>query len=356
MSETALEFKNINVSYGVNAVLRNFSLSVRKGELVALLGASGCGKTTALKAAAGLISVASGEIWLENENIANRPPEKREMSLVFQKPLLFPFLNVADNIGFGLKMRGLQIREISAKVSEALSLIQLEGFEKRFPKQLSGGQEQRVALARAIVTNPRVLLLDEPFSALDAKLRVEMRTLVKNLQKNIGITVVFVTHDQEEAVSISDRIAFVYQGKVAQFDEPETFFSTPSTPEVARFFGWIVLAGEVQENWIETNCGSFAVPLSMTLKERQNVLVAFHPSAAQIQPAENLVNSLKIKAILESKLLLGTQLRFAVKLNNGIRFETQTNLAETINTVMKTPLGANLPINLPVEQIKIFYL
>lgn len=173
-----LELKNIKAAYGANSILRDFSLSAESGEIVALLGESGCGKTTALKIVAGLLDQDSGEVWLDGENISRVPAERREMSLVFQKPLLFPFLNVAENISFGLKMRNVPKAEIARKVAEALKMVRLENYETRLPRQLSGGQEQRVSLARAIVTNPRVLLLDEPFSALDARLRVEMRNLV----------------------------------------------------------------------------------------------------------------------------------------------------------------------------------
>jgi putative spermidine/putrescine transport system ATP-binding protein len=355
VNEIALEFQNISVSYGSNPVLQDFSLSIRQGEFVVLLGKSGCGKTTALKTLAGLLPVLRGEIWLNGKNITQLPAEKREMAMVFQKPLLFPFLNVAENIGFGLKMRRKSSREITAKVTDALRLVQLEGFEKRYPRQLSGGQEQRVALARALVTSPQVLLLDEPFSALDAQLRVEMRTLVRNLQKTLGITALFVTHDQDEAISVADRIAFVHQGKVLQYDKPEAFFSAPKTAEAARFFGWIILNGKITENCLKTEHGSFSLLIPAPQTDADKVFsIAFHPSSIQFQPPDSLTNHNRLPAILESRLLFGFHLRYRLRLKSGETLEGQTNLPETISLIISLPLESLLSIYLPEDCIILF--
>lgn len=318
--------KNINAGYGETQVLRDFSLAAEDGELLALLGASGCGKTTVLKTIAGLLEAETGEIMLRQENITNLPAEKRGTAMVFQKPLLFPYLTVAENVAFGLKMRSLPTDEIRRKVAETLQMVQLEDFASRLPKQLSGGQEQRVALARAVVTNPRVLLLDEPFSALDAQLRVEMRNLVRELQKRLKITTVFVTHDQEEAVSIADRIAFIDGGELAQIAVPPEFFANPKTLTVAEFFGWKILAGKVIENRLETAAGMFDLTsFGLNLPPDALVNLAFHPNQARIS-AKNFAMSddfLTLRAELERAIVLGGKHLYAVKLSNGERLEIE---------------------------------
>lgn len=322
----AITLKDINAGYGGTSVLLDFSLSVKDGELVTLLGASGCGKTTVLKIIAGLLEADAGEILLQKENITNIPAERRETAMVFQKPLLFPYLTVAENVAFGLKMRNLPKNEIRKKVSETLRMVQLENFEKRLPKQLSGGQEQRVSLARAIVTEPRVLLLDEPFSALDAQLRVEMRNLVRELQKRLKITTVFVTHDQEEAVAIADRIAFIDRGKLAQIAAPKDFFVNPKTLPVAKFFGWKILTGKPIENCLETDAGTFEMAnFRQNLPSTESVRLAFHPNQARIS-AKDFGTSrafLTFCAKLEGLVTLGGKNRYIIRLPNGERFEIE---------------------------------
>jgi len=322
----AVTLKNINAGYGGSPVLRDFSLSAEDGELLALLGASGCGKTTVLKIIAGLLEAETGEILLRQENITNTSAEKRGTAMVFQKPLLFPYLTVAENIAFGLKMRNLPKSEIRRKVAETLRMVQLESFETRLPQQLSGGQEQRVALARAIVTDPRVLLLDEPFSALDAQLRVEMRNLVRELQKRLKITTVFVTHDQEEAVAVADRIAFIDRGELAQIAAPQDFFADPKTLAVAEFFGWKILTGKVVGNHLETSAGTFEMTnFGLNLTPDSSVNFAFHPNQARVSINDSaaLNNFLTLRAELENIIVWGGKYRYAVKLSNGERFEIE---------------------------------
>ncbi len=235
-----LTFDRVTARYGANFVLRDFSLEIAEGDMFGLLGPSGCGKTTALKIVAGLLQPVTGDVRFNGESILNVPTEKRDVAMVFQKPLLFPYLTVAENIAFGLKMRRMPDDQVRQRVTEMLRLVQLEGYESRRPKELSGGQEQRVALARALVTEPRVLLLDEPFSALDENLRAELRLLVRELQHRLGITTLFVTHDQVEAAMVSDRMALLLDGKPEQVGAPRDFYTSPATIEVARFFGWQV--------------------------------------------------------------------------------------------------------------------
>ncbi len=235
---TRLTLDRLTAGYGAQLVLRGLSLEIAAGELIALLGPSGCGKTTVLKVIAGLLKPDGGDVRFNEESVLCIAAEKRGAAMVFQKPLLFPYLTVAENIAFGLKMRRMPAEQIRERVSEILGLLQLEGYEPRRPNELSGGQEQRVALARALVTEPRVLLLDEPFSALDENLRAEMRLLVRELQTRLGITTIFVTHDQVEAATVADRIALLLDGAVEQAGAPRDFYTAPATLNAARFFGW----------------------------------------------------------------------------------------------------------------------
>jgi ABC-type Fe3+/spermidine/putrescine transport system ATPase subunit len=225
------------------SVLKDVSFEVASGDLLALVGPSGSGKTTVLKVIAGLLSPFSGDVLFDGQSVLRVPPERRRIAMVFQKPLLFPYLDVAGNVGFGLKMQGAGAVEIQTRVARALELVHLEGFEKRKAGELSGGQEQRVALARALITEPRILLLDEPFSALDERLRTGMRTLVRDLQRSIGITTVFVTHDQQEAVEISDQIGVLMDGCLGQLGRSRLFYESPATRRIAEFFGWRAVPG-----------------------------------------------------------------------------------------------------------------
>lgn len=234
-----VELKDIDVSYdGKQSILKELSIAMEKGELVSLLGPSGCGKTTTLRVIAGLIKPTSGDFMVNNKNLTSVPVHKRQFGMVFQSYALFPHLTVEENVAFGLRLRKEKKEVIDKKVEEMLSACGLDGFSKRYPKQLSGGQRQRVALARALVVEPDLLLLDEPLSNLDAKLRVAMRIEIKRIQQKLGITTVFVTHDQEECFSISDRVAIMNRGIIEQYDTPEMIYRYPKTEFVARFIGF----------------------------------------------------------------------------------------------------------------------
>ena len=233
---TDVSLQSLSRRFGDNVAVRDLSLDIESGELVAFLGPSGCGKTTTLRMITGLLRPTSGDVQFDGESVVEIPTERRGAVMVFQKHLLFPTMDVAQNVGFGLKMAGVDKSEISSRVSEMLRLVELPGLEERKAHELSGGQQQRVALARALVVRPKVLLLDEPLANLDANLLITMRQLIRSIQSELGITAIFVTHDQEEAVMLADRVALMLDGVLQQVGSPDVFYRSPRTTEVARFF------------------------------------------------------------------------------------------------------------------------
>ena len=238
MADISLELKNIKKSFTEGeAVLDDISLVISQGEFITLLGSSGCGKTTTLRIIAGLEQPDEGSVWLDGREVTGLEPNQRDVNTVFQNYALFPHMNVAENIGYGLKLRKVPRGEIKKKVAQMLELVQLEGYEKRKPSELSGGQKQRVAIARALVNNPKVLLLDEPLGALDLQLRRAMQIELKHLQKKLGITFIYITHDQDEAINMSDRIAVMKDGRIEQIGTPDEIYNHPKTSYVATFVG-----------------------------------------------------------------------------------------------------------------------
>lgn len=237
MSENIIEIMKVSKSYGDHKILDNLSISIKKNEFLTLLGPSGCGKTTTLKILAGFETQDSGDIVFENKVMNTIPPYKRALNTVFQKYALFPHMNVYENVSFGLKIKKLSKDEIDSKVKSILKLVSLEGFENRSIDSLSGGQQQRIAIARALVNEPKVLLLDEPLGALDLILRKEMQLELKKIQQKLGITFIFVTHDQEEALTMSDKIIVMNNGKIQQMGTPEDIYNEPANSFVARFIG-----------------------------------------------------------------------------------------------------------------------
>lgn len=234
-----LKIENISKIFKKERGVKNISFQLEKGELVSFLGPSGCGKTTLLNIIGGFVKNDSGSIYLEDKDITEYPPEKREIVTVFQNYALFPHMNVVENVKYGLKYRGYNKEEQIKLAKEYLKIVGLEGYEKNSVGELSGGQQQRVALARALVLQPKILLLDEPFSNLDAKLKIAMREEIKELQKRLGISMIFVTHDQEEALSISDRIVVMSNGEIVQIGKPEEIYYSPKNRYVAEFIGKI---------------------------------------------------------------------------------------------------------------------
>jgi ABC-type Fe3+/spermidine/putrescine transport system ATPase subunit len=254
---TRLTLYDLTTEYtpGVPAVA-DLNLTIPDGELLALLGPSGCGKTTTLRLIAGLLNPTKGDLLFDERSVLAVPAEKRGAVMVFQEHALFPFKSIGENIAFGLKVKRIDRHTIRKRVAEALALVQLPGFEERWPEQLSGGQRQRAALARALVVRPKVLLLDEPLSNLETELREEMRAMIRSLVKEVGITTIFVTHDQTEAVAVADRIALLLSGKLRQVGHPRDFYERPVDVEVARFFGWSnFIPGTKQGSIVKTPLG-----------------------------------------------------------------------------------------------------
>ena len=237
MAEIIVKVDNVNKKYGDNHVVKDLNMEIKKGEFLTMLGPSGCGKTTTLRMIAGFETPTDGNIYIEGEEIQNTEPFDREVNTVFQNYALFPHMTIYDNIAFGLSIKNVNKAEIKERVAEMLELVQLQGYENRKPDQLSGGQKQRVAIARALINRPKVLLLDEPLGALDLKLRKQMQFELKRLQKKLGITFIYVTHDQEEALTMSDRIAIMYGGNLEQIGTPEEIYEKPTSKFVADVIG-----------------------------------------------------------------------------------------------------------------------
>lgn len=318
MSDSFLELRNLKKSFtSEEYVLQGINLQIDQGEFVTLLGASGCGKTTTLRIIAGLEQPDSGSVWLEGKDVTNLEPNQRNVNTVFQNYALFPHMNVADNIGYGLKIRKAPKAEIKKKVKEMLELVQLEGYEKRKPSELSGGQKQRVAIARALANNPRVLLLDEPLGALDLQLRRTMQLELKRLQKKLGITFIYITHDQEEAINMSDRIVVMNQGQFEQIGTPDEIYNHPKTSYVAAFVGNAnILKGTVAEkngNHIKVKLGDEVASIDTEEKVNvgETVTVALRGENILLEENGNLHATVK-----EKNFAVG-QLRVLLTLPNG---------------------------------------
>jgi putative spermidine/putrescine transport system ATP-binding protein len=283
-------------------VLKNISLNIASGEFLTLLGESGSGKTTLLRLIAGFEQPTSGEIWMSGERLDTLPPHKRRVNTVFQNYALFPHLNVRDNVAYGLRVQGVPKNEIPARVDEALNMVKMAEFVAARPSRLSGGQQQRVALARALVNRPQLLLLDEPLSALDANLRKQMQSELKALQREIGITFLFVTHDQEEAMALSDRIALLRDGALEQVASPREIYALPATAYTARFIGQTnLLPGEIRRS-IAT-CGVLRWPLD---EPDGPALFSLRPETIRLSPdGKRQTNEVKFRASVHQQVFAG---------------------------------------------------
>ena len=276
MSDTFVQLSDLTLSYGKTVAVPALNLSIREGELIALLGPSGCGKTTTMRAIAGLLPPTSGSIHIDGQDVTRMPANKRGIGLVFQSYALFPHLNAFENVAFGLRLQKLPQDEIRHRTMEGIEKVGLSGFEKRKPAEMSGGQQQRLSLARSLVMEPKVLLLDEPLSNLDARLRLEMRTELQRVQRDTGVTMVFVTHDQSEALAMADRIVLMNAGKIEQVGTPEDLYARPETAFAADFVGFENIF-RVQNGAIVSDLGS--LPLSSNSKAP---MLAWRPAGVTV--------------------------------------------------------------------------
>ena len=308
------------------------SLEIGSGEFFSLLGPSGCGKTTTLRMIGGFELPTGGTILLRGRDITNDPPDKRPVNMVFQNYALFPHLNVGDNVAFGLKRKGVPRDETVRRVGETLELVHLTGYEKRRPNQLSGGQQQRVALARALVNRPNVLLLDEPLGALDLKLRRQLQVELKRIQTEVGITFVYVTHDQEEALTMSDRIAVMQAGKVEQLGTPEELYDRPATRFVADFIGSTnLMRGRIQEDgWVRLTSGDIAPVAHDGLAAGTDVELSVRPEAIVLVPVDA---QRAIQATVEQAAYLGSTISYRLRTGGGLAL-----------TVISPKAGIRLPV------------
>lgn len=312
MADYVLQLKNINKYFGKNHVIKNVNLNFEKGHFITFLGPSGCGKTTLLRMIAGFYEPDEGEILLNEKNIEKVPPYDRNTAMVFQEYALFPHMNVFDNVSYGLRVKKKSKDEIEKRVKQALALMQLEGMEKRFPNQMSGGQQQRVAVARALVMNPEVLLLDEPLSNLDAKLRENVRVELRQIQQKMGLSTIYVTHDQSEALSMSDAIVVLKDGIVHQVGTPQEIYFEPKTAFVADFIGTTNLISLKGESGNQVAYGGTVFTSSNPVKEGSEYVASVRPESAGLSknPVENQVN---LKAHITNTMFLGEKVRYFLR-------------------------------------------
>lgn len=301
-------------------MLKGISLAIGKGEFITLLGSSGCGKTTTLRIIAGLEMPDAGRVFLEGRDVTDLNPEDRDVNTVFQNYALFPHMNVEDNIGYGLRLKKVSRPEIRRRVREMLELVQLPGYEKRKPSELSGGQKQRVAIARALINNPKVLLLDEPLGALDLQLRRAMQTELKRLQKKLGITFIYITHDQEEAINMSDRIAVMNRGTFEQIGTPDEIYNHPRTSYVATFVGNANIlkgkAGQTEKGQVAVAFSGGTIPVFCgEEKIREGEILTLAVRSENVRIHEECTHGLLAK--VEEKSFAGGQLRVVLRLEDG---------------------------------------
>ncbi len=306
---TFLNLGHLEKFFGTNRVVKDFSLAIGEGEFVSLLGPSGCGKTTVLRMVAGFEAPTRGAITIGGQDVVGLRPNQRNIGMVFQAYALFPNLTVAQNVGFGLKVKGVSRAETDARVTEMLDLIGLPDLGGRYPFQLSGGQQQRVALARALAVRPRVLLLDEPLSALDAKIRVSLRAEIREIQRRLGITTIFVTHDQEEALSMSDRVVVMNGGIAEQVGTPFEVYNRPATKFVANFVGTLNTFDAKVENASEgrISLGGVQVALGAPVPAGATVSIALRPEAVQLGRAAG--REVVLPAVIEDVHFMGSVIR-----------------------------------------------
>ena len=352
MNEPILRLENLSKDFGDGFVLNNFNLDVFPGEFLTLLGPSGCGKTTTLRIIAGLETPTGGSVFLEGVNVTNKPPEKRQLNTVFQNYALFPHMNVYQNIAYGLKLQKVSRAEQHERVKEALALVRLSGYEKRMPSQLSGGQKQRVAIARAVVLKPKILLLDEPLGALDLKLRQEMQKELKLLQRQLGITFIYITHDQEEALNMSTRIVVMRNGHIEQIGTPEEIYEHPQTFFAAEFIGQSnLLKGTVCEasdgsaRILVSGCQLPAqIPAGMDLPVGAPCALCLRPQRISygMQPQHGM----ELFGVIQSKEYVGGMQHVQIAVNDSLTLNAVNHAAE----LDAYPIGCKVYVGWPLNR------
>ncbi len=345
MKNTIVDIKDVNKIYGTNHVVKDLNLQVEEGEFLTLLGSSGCGKTTTLRMIAGFEEPTTGSIRVEGEPIEDKEPYERNVNTVFQSYALFPHMTIFDNVAYGLKMKKIPKNERKERVLEMLEMVQLAGFEKRYPSQLSGGQKQRVAIARALINRPKVLLLDEPLGALDLKLRKQMQLELKRLQKKLNITFIYVTHDQEEALTMSDRIAIMHDGVMDQIGSPTEIYERPATKFVATFIGETnVFDGTIRsiengrvvisiENGEITSSGSVeeGVEKNTGFAVNEFVTVSVRPEKMHFSPEP--VDGFNVPAMVKDYIYVGSVIKCIAVLPNGNEIKMEKLAGEELPAI-----------------------
>ncbi len=342
-----LTIDSLTVGYGTTRVLDGVSLTIARGEMVALLGSSGCGKTTLLRTIAGFVTPQAGAIAIEGRNLLALPPERRGAAMMFQSYALWPHMNVAANIGYGLRMRGWKKEAIATRVDEMLALLQLEGFGSRSVAALSGGQRQRVALGRALAVNPALLLLDEPMSNLDYRVRLDLRHELRALQKRIGITAIYVTHDREEALTLADRIAVIDAGRVAQYGTPQDVFHRPISEFVAGFMG-------ADNRLVLTERADGTLGLPDVSRPGRNVHAHFRADAARLTmtAGEPEPGAVTLPGVVEQAYYVGQGYRYRVRTADAqVWVDAPERLAEGTRAAVVVPRDALLVFPVPVAPV-----
>ena len=340
MSDLVLQLKQINKYFGRSHVIKDVNIDFEKGHFVTFLGPSGCGKTTLLRMVAGFYEPDDGEILLNGKRIERIPPYSRNTAMVFQEYALFPHMNVFDNVSYGLRVKNRPKEEIERRAKEALDLMQLKGMEDRFPNQMSGGQQQRVAVARALVMNPEVLLLDEPLSNLDAKLRENVRVELRDIQKKMGLSTIYVTHDQSEALSMSDMIVVLKGGVVHQTGSPQEIYFEPKTPFVADFIGTTNLLSVKGLGENTVSYGNDRIPTTKSVNAGQEYCLSIRPECLKLVK-EAVDGQVNVKVTIQNKMFLGEKIRYFV--NDSLGKEWIIDIYDPGRTILEGEAYAAFP-------------